>query len=41
MRREEMEDSLVDGKEVDDLTFTPAVNYRYNDELLGDDEQDL
>ena len=41
MRREAMEDSLVDGKEVDDLTFTPAVNYRYNDELLGDDEQDL
>lgn len=34
-----MSEYLVDGKEVDELTFTPAVNYKYNDELLGDDEQ--
>jgi hypothetical protein len=37
MKREEMLDNYVDGKEVDDLTFTPAVNYRYNDELLAHD----
>jgi hypothetical protein len=41
MRREEMYDNFVDGKEVDDLTFTPAVNYRYNDELLGADTSDF
>lgn len=37
-KREEMAEQLVDGKEIDELTFTPAVNYRYNDELLGHDE---
>jgi hypothetical protein len=26
-KRDEMADYLVDGKEIDELTFTPAVNY--------------
>ena len=33
-----MADMLVDGKEIDDLTFTPAVNYQFNDDLFAHDE---